>query len=61
MGGKNIVLSKDADFTDPTHSNFFNVPLQAPATAGEYKGYWRMKNAAGTAFGVQVWVDIIVK
>ena len=61
MGGKDIVLSKDADFTDPGHSQTFIVKLQAPATAGEYKGYWQMKNATGTAFGSRVWVDIVVK
>jgi len=61
MGGKDIVLSKSADFTDPGNSNTFIVPLQAPATAGEYKGYWQMKNATGTAFGSRVWVDIVVK
>jgi hypothetical protein len=61
MGGKDIVLSKSADFTDPGNSNTFLVTLVAPATAGEYKGYWQMKNAAGTAFGSRVWVDIVVK
>ena len=61
MDGKDIVLSKSTDFTDPGHSNTFNINLQAPATAGEYKGFWQMKNAAGTAFGSRVWVDIVVK
>jgi len=61
MSGKDIVLSQSANFTDPGHSNTFMVNLQAPATAGEYKGYWQMKNAQGTAFGSRVWVDIVVK
>lgn len=61
MGGKDILISKDADFTAPGHSQAFNVKLTAPATAGEYKGFWQMKNAAGTAFGSRVWVDIVVK
>jgi Ig-like domain from next to BRCA1 gene len=61
MGGKDIVLSKDADFTDPGHSQTFIVKLQAPATAGTYKGYWQMKNATGVEFGSRVWVDIVVK
>ena len=61
MGGTDKVISKDADFTEPGHSQAFNVKLQAPATAGEYKGYWQMKNAKGTAFGSRVWVDIVVK
>jgi hypothetical protein len=61
MGGKDIVISKDADFTDPGHSQTFLVKLTAPDTAGEYKGYWQMKNATGVEFGSRVWVDIVVK
>lgn len=61
MGGKDIVLSKDADFTDPGHSQTFIVKLQAPAIAGTYKGYWQMKNATGVEFGSRVWVDIVVQ
>ena len=61
MGGKDIIISKDADFTDPGHSQTFIVKLTAPTAAGEYKGYWRMKNAQGTPFGSRVWVDIVVK
>jgi hypothetical protein len=61
MGGKDIVINKEEDFTDPGHSQTFIVHLQAPTTAGEYKGYWRMKNAAGTPFGSRVWLDIVVK
>jgi hypothetical protein len=61
MGGKDIVLSKDTDFTDPGHSQTFIVKLTAPTAAGEYKGFWQMKNATGVEFGSRVWVDIIVK
>lgn len=61
MGGKDIIISKEEDFTDPGHSQTFIVKLTAPATAGEYKGYWRMKNNQGTPFGSRVWVDIVVK
>jgi hypothetical protein len=61
MGGKDILISKEADFAAPGHSQAFNVKLTAPATAGEYKGFWQMKNAAGTPFGSRVWVDIVVK
>jgi hypothetical protein len=61
MAGTNIAISKDADFTAPGHSQTFIIKLKAPATAGEYKGYWKMKNAQGTAFGSRVWVDIVVK
>jgi Ig-like domain from next to BRCA1 gene len=61
MEGKDILISKDSDFTDPGHSQTFIVKLTAPATAGEYKGYWQMKNATGVEFGSRVWVDIVVK
>ena len=61
MTGKYVPITKDADFTAPGHSQTFKVNLQAPAAAGEYKGYWRMKNAQGVAFGSRVWVDIIVQ
>jgi hypothetical protein len=61
MGGDDITISKSENFTNPGHSQAFIVHLQAPATAGEYKGYWQMKNAQGTPFGSRVWVDIVVK
>ncbi len=61
MGGKDIVLSKSTDFTDAGHSQTFIVKLTAPAAAGEYKGFWQMKNATGVQFGSRVWVDIVVK
>ncbi len=35
-----------------------SVPMIAPSTAGSYTGYWKMKNASGTAFGTQVYVQI---
>ncbi|MDI6769484.1 MAG: NBR1-Ig-like domain-containing protein [Anaerolineales bacterium] len=35
------------------------VPMTAPATAGTYTGYWKMRNAAGVLFA-KVWVKIDV-
>jgi Ig-like domain-containing protein len=38
-----------------------SVNLTAPATAGSYRGYWRLRNASGILFGVDAgafWVDI---
>ncbi len=37
-----------------------SVNLKAPATPGDYVGYWKMRNAAGVLFA-QVWVKIRVK
>ena len=37
-----------------------SVAMVAPTTTGNYKGYWRMANAAGTPFGDQIYVDIDV-
>jgi hypothetical protein len=43
-----------------------SVDLTAPATAGSYRGYWKLKNANGALFGIgytadkAFWVDIKV-
>lgn len=37
-----------------------SVDMTAPATAGVYQSYWRMKNAFGTFFGPEIWVKIRV-
>lgn len=37
-----------------------SVDMTAPATAGVYQSYWRMKNAFGAFFGPEIWVKIIV-
>lgn len=43
-----------------------SVPMVAPTLNGHYRGYWRLKNASGTTFGVgttgavSFWVDINV-
>jgi len=36
------------------------VNLVAPSTPGSYKGYWRLRNPAGTSFGTTVFVQINV-
>jgi hypothetical protein len=41
-----------------------SVPMEAPATPGTYKGYWRLRDAGGVLFGVGAsgnvafWVEI---
>jgi hypothetical protein len=37
-----------------------SVGMYAPLSAGTYIGYWRMQNAAGSFFGDQVFVKIVV-
>jgi len=37
-----------------------SVNLVAPSQAGDYIGYWRMRNASGVLFGNPFWVDIDV-
>jgi hypothetical protein len=37
-----------------------SVNMTAPAETGNYKSYWRLSNAQGTAFGTVVYVDINV-
>ncbi len=43
-----------------------SVPMTAPGVAGHYRGYWKLRNAAGVPFGVgsagtvAFWVDINV-
>lgn len=43
-----------------------SVNLKAPATPGKYRGYWKLRNAAGATFGlggtgaVSFWVEINV-
>ena len=63
MQGENKLLTKkssNSDFTAPGHSQAFIVQMWAPAGAGEYKGYWQMKDDKGNWFGSLVWVDIRV-
>jgi len=37
-----------------------SVSLTAPSTVGTYTGYWRLSNEQGVAFGVTVYVQIVV-
>jgi len=37
-----------------------SVSLTAPSTTGTYTGYWRMANASGSAFGISIYVEIVV-
>jgi Ig-like domain-containing protein len=55
-----IVISDKSEFVDPGHSQAFCFKLIAPSGNGEYKGFWQMKNDAGTAFGSKPWVWITV-
>lgn len=45
---------------NPGQTMDISVDLTAPATDGNYKGYWKLRNAAGVHF-VQFYVDIKVK
>jgi hypothetical protein len=37
-----------------------SVNLTAPSTAGRYRGYWKMQNAAGQFFDASIYVEIDV-
>ena len=63
-GEKAIPLTYDVA---PGHTIDVAVYLTAPLKKGSYKGYWKLRNAAGYAFGIggdyvtAFWVDITVK
>jgi len=59
--GYDINIKTSDEFTKPGHSQSFIIKLTAPSKAGEYKGYWRMKDDQGSFFGSQVYFDIVVK
>lgn len=59
--GYDIVIKSSDEVTEPGNSQSFIVKLTAPATAGEYKGYWKMKDKSGSYFGPLVYFDIVVK
>ena len=40
--------------------NNVSVAMKAPTTEGKITGYWRMQNAAGTTFGPQIYVQVVV-
>lgn len=62
LKGYSIVLKKNApeEYTDPQHSQTFVVKLVAPKAAGEYKGYWKLRDDSGNYFGplVSVWITV---
>lgn len=61
LNGNNIVIDRAEEFTKVGHSQTFKVVLKAPDVAGEYKGYWKLRDDAGNYFGPLVWVWITVK
>lgn len=61
LSGNDIKITKENDFTKPGESQAFVVKLQAPKQAGEFIGYWQMKNDEGVWFGSLVSVYIIVE
>jgi hypothetical protein len=65
MGGEKVVpLTYDVA---PGHTIDVAVYLTAPDKKGSYKGYWKLRNDSGYAFGIggdyvtAFWVDITVK
>lgn len=63
LNGYDIVLKKDApqEYTAPGNTQSFILKLTAPKTAGEYKGYWRMRDENGNYFGPFVYIWFFVK
>lgn len=59
--GYDILINTSDEFTDPNHSQSFVVKITAPSTAGEYKGFWKLKTDNGTYFGPLVYLDVVVK
>lgn len=45
---------------EPGFSNDISLNLIAPDTAGTYRGYWQLQNAAGQSFGHKFYVEIVV-
>ena len=60
-GGKDIVIKADPEeHTAPGHSQTFVVKLTPPLAAGEYKAYYKLRDAAGNYFGPLVYVWVVV-
>jgi hypothetical protein len=57
MGGSSASL---ANAVQPGNTADISVAMTAPTTAGTYRGNWRMANAAGSYFGDEIYVLIIV-
>ncbi|MBI5548489.1 MAG: peptidoglycan DD-metalloendopeptidase family protein [Deltaproteobacteria bacterium] len=59
MGAAASYQQVPGEVTTPGQGKSWSVPMQAPATPGTYRGYWRSTHS-GQAFGQEVWVEIIV-
>lgn len=63
LSGYDIPLRKNSpeEYTKKGHSQSFIVKLKAPNTAGQYKGYWKLRDDAGNYFGplVYVWITVV--
>ena len=57
MGGNSTVLPQAVPSQQQAN---VTVKLTAPTTAGTYKGWWRLANSQGSAFGQEVYVVIVV-
>ena len=57
MGGATLTLNKAVS---PGTETDLSVAMTAPNTSGSHRGNWRMANAAGTNFGDEVYVVIVV-
>lgn len=61
LNGSDVKIKFEAQFTEPGHSQAFVVHMDAPKQAGEYIGFWQMKDDSGQWFGSLCSVDIIVQ
>lgn len=57
MSGVDTKLSQSVA---PNSSANVSINMVAPTTPGTYTGYWKLKNTAGTFFGDQISIRIIV-
>lgn len=57
MGGSAVTLDEGVEAGDEAE---LSVSLTAPGTAGTYRGNWRLSNAAGSFFGDEIFVVIVV-
>lgn len=57
MSGSTTALDESVS---PGGQVSISVEMVAPSTAGNYTGYWIMRNASGTTFGQSIYVQIVV-
>ena len=60
LGAASPVELAAQETVPPGQQKVWSVAMTAPATAGTYRGYWRMDQTANGRFGDQVWVQIVV-